>query len=71
MWDAVVARNHSVFHVYPSQTDAKEFMLEGNVEYELKDGSKQMIDWAGSAIVAKSASGQWQFVQYKVYLAGG
>jgi hypothetical protein len=71
MWNVVVARDHTVFQVYPSTTDPKEFMLEGSVNYELKDGSKQMVDWAGHAKVVKSEGGQWQFEQYQVYLAGG
>ncbi|KAL2208410.1 hypothetical protein CC79DRAFT_1331592 [Sarocladium strictum] len=71
MWNVVVARDHTVFQVYSSPTDPTEFMLEGSVNYELKDGSKQMVDWAGHAKVVKSDDGQWRFEQYQVYLAGG
>ncbi|KAH8173619.1 hypothetical protein LIA77_07874 [Sarocladium implicatum] len=71
MWTAVVARNHTVFRVYASPNDPSDFMLEGEVEYELKDGSKQLVDWAGRAKLVQSSSGQWQFEHYQVYLAGG
>ena len=71
MWTAVVARDHTVFQIYPSPTDPKDFMLEGSVEYELKDGSKQLVDWAGRAKLVQSPNGQWQFEHYQVYLAGG
>lgn len=71
MWAAVASRDHTVFQVFPSTKDPKEFMLEGSVEYELKDGAKQMVDWAGHAKVEKPESGQWQFSHYQVFLAGG
>ena len=72
MWSKVAARDHTVLQVFPSTNDPKEFMLAGVVSYELKDGAKQRVEWAGHGRVARSAeSGQWQFAYYQVYLAGG
>lgn len=71
MWNVVVARDHTVFGVFPSTSNPKEFMLQGMVEYELKDGTKQKVDWAGHARVVQSETGAWQFEHYQVYLAGG
>lgn len=71
MWEKVEARKHTVHKVFPASfTEAageQELMLFGSVEYKLKAGGQDSVDWAGYAHLVKD-DGAWKFQYYRVYI---
>lgn len=66
MWSAVASRLHDPLKIFPFG-DGNEFMLYGTVAYELKDGRKAEVEWAGRAELVQ-VNGEWRFKYYQVYL---
>jgi hypothetical protein len=72
MWEKVVARKHKPHKVFESGFEGAdsgrgEYMLFGEVAYELKTGEKQSMSWAAHAVFAE-VEGQLKFKFYRVYI---
>lgn len=79
MWEQVVARRHRPQKVFESafsggsstpatgQEGRPEYMLFGEVDYELRTGEKQTAGWAGHAILTE-VDGRLKFSYYRVWI---
>ncbi|KAK8065443.1 hypothetical protein PG997_012190 [Apiospora hydei] len=71
MWDKVASRKHSVHHFSeatgrePHEKGERNFMLKGEVEYQLKTGETKTVPWTAHAKV-KEDGDRIRFVYYKV-----
>jgi hypothetical protein len=68
MWEKVKSRKHTPTKIFPFGENANEVMLFGIVEYEMKEGDKEVcVDWAARAcLVEEGGTVQMRF--YQVYL---
>ncbi|KAI0128849.1 hypothetical protein BJ170DRAFT_693661 [Xylariales sp. AK1849] len=68
MWEKVGARKHKPLKVFESTFGSgTQYMLHGDVDYELKTGERQSISWAAHAVI-EDVEGQLRFSYYRVYL---
>lgn len=67
MWEKVASRKHTPLKIFPFGPNSNELMLYGTVEYGLKNGGQNMIDWAARAHVVKD-QGRMKMDFYQVYL---
>lgn len=67
MWEKVATRKHTPVKVFPFGPKADEVMLYGTVDYGLKSGGKNSIDWSARAHLVKE-QGVVKMNFYQVYL---
>ncbi|KAI1144455.1 hypothetical protein F5Y05DRAFT_407847 [Hypoxylon sp. FL0543] len=75
MWEHVERRRHAPEKVFPasfggvdgSEGIAAEYMLHGSLEMAMKSGERQMVAWAGRAVL-KEGGGKLKYQFYQVYL---
>lgn len=67
MWEKVATRKHTPVKVFPFGPSSDEVMLYGTVDYGLKSGGKNSIDWAARAHLVKE-QGTVKMDFYQVYL---
>ncbi|KAK9418060.1 putative SnoaL-like domain-containing protein [Seiridium unicorne] len=72
MWEKVAARKHQPQKVFEStfgssKQGQKEYMLFGDLDYDLKTGEKQSVSWAGN-MVLEEVEGKPRFKYYRVYI---
>lgn len=69
MWEKVAARKHQPLKVFESTfgSDGQEYMLFGDLDYEMKTGEKQSVSWAGN-MVLEERDGKLRFKYYRVYI---
>ena len=70
LWSGPIQRRkHTLEKIFPFGTgdDAREVMLYGSVEYELKNGKELTVQWAARAVLAEYEGGL-RFKFYQVYL---
>ncbi|KAI1742208.1 hypothetical protein F4680DRAFT_413226 [Xylaria scruposa] len=59
MWESIKSRKHKVEKVFPAAFEGREidpewkyeYMLQGTVDYEMKNGEKIHRQWAGHACI--------------------
>lgn len=67
MWEKVASRSHKPIKIFPFGANSDEVMLYGTVDYGLKAGGSNSVDWAGRAhLTNKEGSLKMDF--YQVYL---
>lgn len=67
MWEKVSSRAHKPVKIFPFGSGTDEAMLYGTVDYGLKDGRKNSVDWAARAhLVKENDAVKMDF--YQVYL---
>jgi hypothetical protein len=72
MWEKVAARKHQPLKVFESTFSSgegarREYMLFGDLDYDLKTGEKQSVSWAGN-MVLEEVNGKLKFRYYRVYI---
>lgn len=67
MWTHVKSRKHTVHKVFPFGEDASEVMMQGTVEYGLKNGKDLSQPWAGYAKLSKEG-GEVKMSYYQIYM---
>lgn len=57
MWEKVASRSHKPGKIYSFGADADDVMLDGTVDFVLKDGKKAGFEWGGRAHFTKEDEG--------------
>jgi len=67
MWEKVAKRSHKPEKIYSFGSNSNDVMINGTVEYELKDGKSAIVDWSARAHL-KQEDGELKMDFYQVYL---
>lgn len=67
MWEKVSTRNHVVENV--AEISPNNLLINGYVEYVLKDGNKATTDWAAHMKLASINDDNYKMEFYQVYLS--
>lgn len=67
LWEKVSSRRHKISKIFPFGSGADEAMLHGTVDYGLKDGRQNSVDWAAHAHLVKEGD-VVKMDFYQVYL---
>lgn len=68
MWEKVSTRNHVVENV--AEISPNNLLINGYVEYLLKDGNKAITDWAAHMkVIDDNNDGNYKMEFYQVYLS--
>lgn len=66
MWEKVSTRNHVVENV--AEISTNDVLINGYVDYLLKDGNKATTEWAAHMKVVQLDNGIYKMEFYQVYL---
>ncbi len=66
-WEKVAKRSHTPLEIYPFGARSDTVMINGNVEYVLKDERKAQMEWAAKAHFVQE-DGDLKMDFYQVYL---
>ncbi|KAI1213221.1 uncharacterized protein F4807DRAFT_410181 [Annulohypoxylon truncatum] len=77
MWERTKSRRHKPGKVFPATFGGAdegegmtiEYMLQGSVDFVLKNGEQKAVSWAGHAVL-NDAQGRLKYQFYQVYLRG-
>jgi len=67
MWEKVAKRSHKPEKIYSFGSSSDDVMINGTVDYELKDGKSTTVDWSARAHL-KQEDGELKMDFYQVYL---